>query len=397
MKNKSIIELFSHQYSGVDSTALNSFAKNEGFDLDQPEQLKSAVDAYEEVISSIIEVFNGTASAQPLTNAMTIDDLSVLVEKAVQRVIVEATPAPKLLVDNFTEIHRFQDDAPGSMEFIEIAGIYAGWVSATGEYPSSSAGLNRSVMSIKFRKAGLTIDMQEELVNSALFPIVAYSVRAGRDAVERFQESTLWDTMRTRAKVVFDNTVSGRHTTGKNQTNAANATMSFYDWTKMYTALLNAKKTPTDIMGHPLGFGMFFYDPFVRYMALHGGGNMYGASDAWSRAPEYTQPAPFGLRVNWNSVIDYAENATLGAPFNTEPAALVVDAYMLDRNNSLYMAQKGEISTEGPFTDWKKDLMHLKMRTYFDTAVKDGGRGMVAARNIRIDRNDEPVYTVNQV
>ena len=120
------------------------------------------------------------------------------------------------------------------------------------------------------------------------------------------------------------------------------------------------------------------------------GGNIY------SQKPDFNQNVnmPFGISYVPYYALPYVENAALSSTQASGlGSSLYTDVYVIDAKNSLYMATRGDAQMD-EMEDWFKDATVMKIKKHMGCSVKDGGKAITVARNVRVVENYQPVMTV---
>lgn len=342
--------------------------------------------------------FDGTKLDVPelkMTEALTSSDVSIIFPRVISTVLLEPTEPNLFLMNNVAETMELGDDAPLSIEFPTVGYMYADEMSEGGEYPAQQLGFQQFLTTIRLRKIGIASSVTEETIARSMWPIVNIQLRQMANAINRRVEQELYKAMIGRAQNVFDNESSDSdfYTTGKAVDQTANYSFSYFDLVKMVGVLLGNRYEATHFLAHPLAWPIFAQDPIIRAQFYHGG--QMGGS-IWTTMPKYDQTTnfPFGMSYVPYYALTFTEQDTLTGVASGEGASLTTDVYVIDARNSLFMATRGGIKMDN-MDNWYRDATMLKARRYVGVSAKDGGKGMVSAKNIRVVRNEEAIFTVN--
>jgi hypothetical protein len=153
---------------------------------------------------------------------------------------------------------------------------------------------------------------------------------------------------------------------------------------------------PTDVILHPMAWAIWAKDPVLRYQLLHAGG--VGQTNLGNFGQEPSQMGlyvPFGLNVVVSPFQTINYNTTLSTGI-VSGSADYTTITLVDRNSSILVLQRTPMSMvqwENPVRDIQSMMFHER----YGLSILNGGRSAVTAKNVRIDINYAPVYTVRQV
>lgn len=116
---------------------------------------------------------------------------------------------------------------------------------------------------INIGKAGLVVDIPEEVISDSLFDIVALHLDEAGKALARFKERKAATELLSYAKEVFNND-GGTPTTGKGSNGTANGGLSLDDVVAMATEVINSGFNPDILVIHPLAFQMLLLNGEFR-------------------------------------------------------------------------------------------------------------------------------------
>jgi hypothetical protein len=206
-----------------------------------------------------------------------------------------------------------------------------------------------------------------------------------------------------RAIVVFDNSLAqsaGKWTTGVGSDGVTpNGTFDHLDLLDMMAALGANGYNPSDVILHPLAWAVWAKDPYLHFQLLFKGGvgQTFGQFQGSGVDMNANQFVPFGLNVVVSPFQDIAYRTTLSNPGVTGGvAANYTTITVVDRNSSILVMEKTPMSVaqwENPLRDIQNMMFHEK----YGLALLNGGRSAVQAKNVRIDQNFQPLYTVRNV
>lgn len=334
----------------------------------------------------------------PFKEAMNSADVSIILPRVISTVLQEPVEPVLFLTNQIAETINVPDDAPLTIEFPTISAIDAFDMSENGEYQIQALNFQQHMTSLRMGKIGTATSLSEETIRQSLWPMVQLNLRIMANAINRKVENTLFQTLTSRAVTVFDNENASMHTTGVEPNGAAliwNGSFSYYDLVKMCGIIIGNRYNPTHFLAHPLSWGIFANDPIIRASFYHQG--QLGGS-VWTTAPQFNQQVnfPFGMTYVPYYAIPYVPGDTLTGAGSSLTAAMTSDLYLIDGRNSLYMLTRGEMQMDD-MDDWYRDSKMMKARKYVGITAKDGGKGMVVAKSVRMVRNYEALYTVRTV
>jgi hypothetical protein len=408
MKKNSIINLIEKAANEDLNNRLNAFADAAKIQIGDSEGQVSKAEALEQLEQAqeaLFALFTGTnykgesveVPLIDLKEALVTADVSVLFPRVITEIMLEPVEPNLFLMNNATEEMRLSPKHPLTIEFQSMGALEAGEVAENGEYPSMQLSYGQHMQSIRIKKIGLQVPLGEDVINQSVYPLITYTMKAMKRAVDRKIEGFLYARMVGAAKNVFDNTSANTayHTTGKASNQSANYTFSYNDLVKMFGVMIGYRYNPTHFLSHPLAWGIFAQDPIIRAQFYHMG---QLGSGVWNTAPQFNQQTnfPFGITYVPYYAIAYSENATLSGIGSALGATLLSDAYLIDANNALFMATRGPAEMDS-MEDWYKDARTMKIRKHVGISAKEGGNGMVSAKNLRNEINYEPIMTVRQV
>lgn len=337
-------------------------------------------------------------SALPYREALTSSDLSIVIPRVINNVLQEPTEPDLVLQNMIAEPIELPYDSPNYIEFPYVGAFTAEEMAEGQQYQVQTLSFGQRRIALKIGKIGLAAALTDEIIRLSMWPLINLHLRGMASAINRRKEATLFAALTTEAQEVFDNDDSdvAKRTTGTAVDQTWNGSFSYFDLVKMWSVMLGNRYNATHILAHPLMWASFAQDPFLMATFVHGGQTGAGL---WGGAPNWDQQAniPFNLQYVPYYGIPFTENATLTlSGSGLGAAAIVSDCYLLDKANSLYQATRGPIEMD-EMEDWFADGRVLKAKQYFAAAVKDGGKGILVAKNIRAVRNREASYVIRSI
>lgn len=385
------------------------YARNNDIDVSDPktyEEAQQALDAitgyfYGQMTGKTMEGDNfvdhfGKIS---LSEAVKTDDLSIVVPRVFNTMLQMPVEPVYFLMNNLAESVQVAFNDPLSIEFPSVAGAIAAEVGEDGEFPVINLSFARNQIFMKLRKYGILANMSEEIIKASQYPLLSLYLKMMKQAVDRKGESLLFETMQATANVVFDNESSTAeyHTSGLDEAQAKNYSFIYQDLIKMCSVLVGNRYNATHVLAHPMAYSVFTMDPFLKATFVHLG---QIGGQIWNAKPSESAPnalVPFGLAYVPYYALAYDENSTLAAgPGSGLASAVLTDVYVIDQANCLYFANRGPATVES-IDDWFKDGKVLKVKRYMATSSKDGGRGMMRAKKVRVVEAQNPLYTIRTV
>lgn len=407
--SSSIYKLIEEATNEKVNPRITEFAKARGLVLDGDGEdgitTKDALSQLNEAEEFMYAQFTGrdfkgervTVPGVEIKEALTSSDASIIFPRVISEVLLEPTEPNLFLTNSVADTMELADDAPLTIEFPVVTALNADYISEGQEYPADVPGFEQFMTSIRLRKIGIQTSVTEEVINRSMWPIVKIQLRMMAAAINRKVESTLFQILTNKSQNVFDNenSDSDYRTTGKATDQSWNGTFSYFDLVKMAGVLLGNKFGATHFLAHPLAWPIFAQDPIMRAQFYNGGqlGNTI-----WKTMPQFDQSVnfPFGIAYVPYYALPYTENDTLTGAGSGLGASLTTDVYMIDAQNSLFLATRGPIEMD-QMENWFRDAKMMKAKKYVGASAKNGGKGMVSAKNIRVVRNDEAIMTINTV
>lgn len=343
--------------------------------------------------------FSGNSVALPKSvpykEAVSSADLSIVIPRVINNVLQEPSE-PQLVLQNYiAEPLDLPFDSPNYMEFPYVGAFVAEEMAEGQHYQTQTLAFGQNKISLRMGKIGLAAALTDEIIRLSMWPLVNLHLRAMSNAINRRKEAQLFAALTSEAQELFDNDDADttKRTTGVGTDQTWNGSLSYFDVIKMWGTLIERNYTPTHVLAHPLMWSVFAQDPYLMATFMHGGQMGQGV---WTRPPQFDQQVniPFSIQYMPYYAIPFTSRATLTLSGSGLGATHTLsDIYMVDKNNSLYQATRGPIEMD-EIEDWYADGRVIKARQYFGASVKDGGKGMVVAKNIRTVRNYEALFTV---
>lgn len=332
-----------------------------------------------------------------MKEALTTSDASIVFPRVISQILQEPQEPNLFLMNQIADKIILPASAPILIEFPTVSAIQAQDMSEGQEYAVQNPAFGEYMTSLRIRKIGTAVALTEEIIKYSLWNLVALHLRLMAAAIDRKIEKNLYTAMVNTAQNVFDNesATTEYRTTGVTSAQAANGSWSYFDLVKMMGVALGNKKQGSHLLTHPLAWPILAQDPLMMANFFHGGQMGQGI---WTREPAFDQQAamPFGVQYVPYYNIAFTENYTLTGALSGQGASLVTDMYLLDKSDSLFMATAGEKEMD-QMDNWFKDALMMKARQYVAVSAKDGGKGMLSAKKIRVVRNYEALFTVRTV
>lgn len=322
-------------------------------------------------------------------------DVSIVFPRIINTVLQEPKEPELFLTNQVAEQLELPPKSPTSIEFPLVSALRAYDLAEGAEYKRDEMAWKQARVGMRLGKIGVLTHVTEEVMENSQWPIVTLYLRKMAEAMNRLKEEKLFTAMTTAAKTIIDNesTNSTLRSQGTATDQTWNGTFSYFDLVRMMAAMLVTNNyRGTHLLAHPLMWPTFAQDPILTTM--NGGGQMtVGFS---TKAPEYNQQTNmlFGLQYVPYYALAFNTDYTLtgaGSAFGSTP--VVSDLYLIDKQNSLFMATRGPIEID-EMDEWLRDAHAMKAKQYVGVSVKDGGRAITAARKIRVARNYEASHTV---
>lgn len=407
--SKSIFNLIEKATDSVQSPRLEAFASANGFTIGESETAVSRKEAQRRMTEAedyLYALFAGENRKGERCNVPTLDinemmsssDVQVLLPRVISQVMIEPKEPNLFLTNNVVEEIALDEKSPLFITFPSVGALQAFEIGEGQEYKSQSLSFQEHMTQIRLKKVGLQVSLSEEIINHSIYPLLRLNMRLMVNAINRKVESTAFTALTQRAREVFNNNegVAAARTSGKDASQNWNGSLALKDILTLAGTVVGARYEPSHMLIHPLAYLVIFQDPIIRAAFYHQG--QLGGS-VWQQAPNFDQSAnmPFGITYVPYYALPYNETGTFtAADASGFASSLVTDVYVIDSRNSLYMATRGDVQMD-QMDDWFKDATAMKARRYVGLSVKDGGKGISVARNVRVVENAAPLFTIKTV
>jgi len=330
-----------------------------------------------------------------INEALNTSDVSVVFPRVISEVLQQPKEPSLFLSNQVVDEVVFSDNSPLSIEFPKVGALQAFEIAEGQDYPAQTLSITQDMTAIRLRKVGLASSLSEEVQNLSMWPLLTLLAGLMMKAIDRKQESLLYQIMMQKAQNVFDNnsTDTSYWTTGTGVAQSANGSFDYNDLVKMMAVLLGRRYQGTHFLAHPLAWPIFAQDPILKAQFYHGG--QLGAG-IWNRPPQFDQQAaiPFGISYVPYYALPYAEVTALTNVSSSLGTSLLTDVYVIDKANSLFLATRGKANMD-QMENWYRDCTQIKARKYMGMSAKDGGYGMCSAKNLRVVANQKSIMTIN--
>jgi hypothetical protein len=368
-----------------------------------PEELKKQAEKFsrtEKMLRELMRPGGNTKTTTPsidLSEAVHAADFKILFPKVVQDVLQR--PKEPTYIGQSLLARTIQVDGAKIMEFPTLGAIRAFELADTQEPPEQDPSFSRNITEIRVRRFGLKLEMTNEVIEESQWDILSLYTEAAGAAMMRLKEELIFREYEDSSVVLFDNEVSGKHTTGTGTDGETeNGTFDHMDLLDMMAALGANGYNPSHLVLHPLAWAVWAKDPVLRFQLLHRGGigqNLV-SPDGGGVDQNANAYVPFGLNVVVTPFQTVTYNDTLTGSLSGQAAANTTSITLVDNNNSILVMQRSPmsiVSFENPMRDIRTLCFHEK----YGLATLDAGRSTVIAKNVRIALNEKPVYTVKSI
>jgi len=344
------------------------------------------------------------------------------VPKVVQTVVRDALEPSLLVVPNLFQPIRMK--AGRTIEIGALGALTAGYIAEGQEYPQRDLSMDGGDMvSVSIRKAGLMVNVTDEVIEENLFDVFGLWLRLAGNALARLKEQTAIRLLNEMGIVYFDNANPGNavrgSTTGRDVTGAFNGSMTLNDIFDMFSFMVLNGFNPDTLIMNPLAWAMFATDPDVREIVLKGAtlgsrrlpngspspgwGTSHGGWGLRTTATGSGTPDPVLGKVGANPWV--LSTNPLAATFNVQPEYLpgplkvlvspwvpynstdeTTTVILADSSRAGVIVIKNEVQTE-EFDDPARDIRNLKINERYGFGLMEQGKGLVVARNIVVARN----------
>jgi hypothetical protein len=386
----------------AESHSLNDLKKAYGA-AENEKELKVQAEKFaqtEEILRELMRPTDATPKNVPnvsLKEAVHTADFRILFPRVVQDTL--QLPREPIFIGQNLLARTINVEGARVMEFPTLGAIRAFELGDTQEPPEQDPSFSKNITEIRTRRFGLKLELSNDVIDESQWDVLALYTQAAGNAMRRKKEELIFNEYESRAVGIFDNssTDQTRWTTGKDSGGVTkNGTLDHMDLLDMMAALGTNGYVPTDVILHPMAWAIWAKDPVLRYQLLHAGG--VGQTNLGNFGQEPSQMGlyvPFGLNVVVSPFQTINYNTTLSTGI-VSGSADYTTITVVDRNSSILVLQRTPMSMvqwENPVRDIQSMMFHER----YGLSILNGGRSAVTAKNVRIDINYAPVYTVRQV
>jgi len=158
-----------------------------------------------------------------------------------------------------------------------VGAVEASEVAEAEAYPEFSVNTGGNTVTASVGKFGLKFKFTDELADQSSIDFYSLYIAKGGAALKRLKEQKIAQYITEMGQCVFDNqNPSGSYfgvTTGRDETGAANASLTADDLFDAFGAVINNGYMPNLMILHPLTWIMFMKDPVLRAFTLAAGGS----------------------------------------------------------------------------------------------------------------------------
>jgi len=269
----------------------------------------------------------------------------------------------------------------------------------TEEPPEQDPSYAAMMTEIRTKRRDVKIEVTNTVVEKSQWDVLGAYINQAKLAMNRHKEKKIFDQFDSKSVVLFDNSSADAtlHTTGKDTDGLTdNATMSHMDLLDMMAALGANAYNPTDVILNPLAWVVWAKDPFLRFQLLNSNtvGNHIGGFNGSGKEINANTFVPFGLNV----LVTPFQKLELGKTLTTGITGTgnYVNISVVERNRCILVAQDKPLQ----LLKYVNDLRDIQGMAFFERyglALLDGGRCSVVAKNVKLDINHEPLYTIKTV
>lgn len=334
------------------------------------------------------------ASLIKMNEAVHTADFKILFPRVVQDTL--QLPREPIYIGQNLLARTINVEGARIMEFPTLGAIRAFELGDTQEPPEQDPSFSKNITEIRTRRFGLKLELSNDVINESQWDVLALYTQAAGNAMRRKKEELIFNEYTTRAVNIFDNssTDATKHTSGRDiNVRSQNGTFDHLDLLDMMAALGTNGYVPTDVILHPLAWAIWAKDPILRYQLLHSGAVGQSNLGMFGQDPGTVSTyVPFGLNV----VVSPFQDITYQGTLSTGIVSGVADyttITVVDRNASVLILQR----TPMQMVQWEnpvRDIQSLMFHERYGLSVLNGGRSAVTAKNVRIDLNFNPLYTI---
>lgn len=371
---------------------------------------------------------NGTINDEffEIKDVFTAQDFVPFIPNTITQIVREAREPELLIVPNLFKKVNVKKGRAINIVTVDTSAIEAGEISDfQKDWPITNINRAMTGEQIYFDVTthGLIIQFSDEVIDDSEWDILNLWLEAAGKALARHKEQYAIRLLNEAGKnePIYDNMNPNNSekgtTTGRNIAGAFNGSMTLVDLFQMFAYMILRGFTPDTIIMHPLAWAMFATDPEMKETVVNGvrlpegnpapgwetgfggfglrtkatGTQEEGPSPwVWSLNPwgasfqvkPKNMPVPFKILVSpymWLGTVASAnEDSIIGKP--------LTHLYMADSSACGALIQKEDVKTND-WTDPLSEIRFLKIWEKWGMAVFEQGKGIVAARNIVVDRN----------
>lgn len=331
-----------------------------------------------------------------LHDAMTPNDVPMLMPKIVSQIVREAVEPMQVLTPMLAEI-RYSGP---SITFPSVGGMSAADIGPGMRYPSRELDFGGTIVA-NIGKSGLKVHFTDEVIRYSVFDVVGLHLRAAGRALQRHKEQKVADLVLNLGQTSFDNsggTSLHGYTQGRDINLNGNHTITIDDIFVMYADLFNAGFIPNTFIVNPIGWLIFARHSTLRAWAFQNGqAPIFRTAEG---KPGNIGPGGVNLGPSGGSGSTYRNinQSTAYTPYPNElfPANLsmvvspwvtfnsttnVTDIILLDRS------ELGVLVTDQPpitekWDDPARDIQTIKIMERYGLAINNEGEGIVIAKDV---------------
>lgn len=329
--------------------------------------------------------FNLGESPANLKEALSTSDAAVLMTKVMEGTMEKAAEPLYIGSKFFKKINL---ESGNRIVFPAIGALRAHEMGEGESYRQETLDimLKERATEVTVTKKGVMVGITEEMIDDSQWEVIGLHVEAAGRALARLKEELIFKAMTKHGWTTFDNDEREKYpeagTTGLDEYGNLNNTLSTEDMFDIVLALMNNEYMPTDVLVHPLTWGVFVKNGLIDLFskpALGGDANI-GSIDRDATKGRL----PFSLNIVASPFI----------PFNQVDKTF--DMYAIDRNNVGVIVQREDMTTD-QFNDPYKDIYNLKFKERYGIGIMDEGKAVSVAKNISLDTTYEKPQLVRTI
>lgn len=270
------------------------------------------------------------------------------------------------------------------------------------EYPESSLEFAGEVTA-KIGKSGIAVKLTDEMIRYSMFDVMSMHLRAAGKALVRHKERKAADLIFNNGVTVFDNTATGKFTSGRGSDGVFNDTLTLDDILIMYADMANEGFIPDTLILHPFAWFAFAREPVMRALFMQFGGGQYyqtfqgsvGSANAWSQNT-LNNSTVFGTTSGTagSDAVGQIATTQLVPSILPTPLRVVVTPFqqvdltattttitLADSSRLGVLLVDEEVNTE-EFDDPARDIQKVKFRERYGLALQDNGQAIRHAKNV---------------